>query len=68
MIALESKQDPRQARAPSPKPNDLPSRDGLSLAGSQALSAVVRDSAVNNGTAIDAFPCIEHEKEIGEPF
>jgi hypothetical protein len=46
----------------------LTSRDGLRFAGSQALSAVVGDGAVNNGTAVDAFPCIEYEKEIREPF
>lgn len=48
--------------------HNLPSRDGLRFTGGEALSAVVRDCTVNNGAAIDTFPCIEHEKEIGEPF
>jgi hypothetical protein len=63
--------EPQQALNKGPRSStkyNLPSRDGLRFASSQALSAVVRDSAVNNGTAVDAFPCIEHEKEIREPF
>jgi hypothetical protein len=51
-----------------PEHDDLPGCDGLRFAGSQALSTVVRNGAVNDGTAIDTFPCIEHEKEIREPF
>ncbi len=47
---------------------DLPSRDGLRSAGSQTFSTVIGDGAVNNGSTINAFPCIEHEKKIGEPF
>lgn len=47
---------------------NLPSRDGLSFAGRETLSAVVRDGAVDNSAAVDTFPCIEHEKEIREPF
>ncbi len=42
--------------------------DGLRLAGSQTLSAIVRNGAVDNGTAIDAFPCIKHKKEVREPL
>jgi hypothetical protein len=47
---------------------NLPSHDGLRVAGSQTFSTVVGDGAVNNGSTINAFPCIEHEKKIGEPF
>ncbi len=50
--------------ASSPDQDDLPSRDSLGFAGSQALSTVVRDGAVDDGAAIDTFPCIEHEKKI----
>lgn len=55
-------------QTPSTKRYNLPSRDGLRGAGSQTFSTVVGDGAVNNGSTINAFPCIEHEKKIGEPF
>ena len=42
--------------------------NGLGFTGSQTLSAIIRDGAVDNGAAIDAFPCIKHEKEIREPL
>jgi hypothetical protein len=64
----ESKQALRQTRAPSTNRYNLPSRDGLRIARSQTLSTVIRDGAINNGPTIDAFPCIEHEKKIREPF
>ena len=38
--------------------------DGLGLSGNQTVSPVVGDGAVNNGAAVETFPCIEHEKEI----
>lgn len=41
---------------------------GLGLSGSQTLSAIVGNGAVDNGAAIEAFPSIEHEKEIREPL
>jgi hypothetical protein len=41
---------------------------GLGSSGSQALSAIVGNRAVYNGAAIEAFPGIEHEKEIREPL
>ena len=47
---------------------DLPSRDGLRFAGRETLSSVIGDGAINNGTAVNTFPCIEHEKKIREPF
>jgi len=65
---LESQQALRQAGASSTTESKLPSRNGLRFARSQALSTVVRNGAVNNGTAIDTFPCIKHEKKIREPF
>ncbi len=41
---------------------------GLGLSGRQTLSAIVGNGAVDNGAAIEAFPGIEHEKEIREPL
>ncbi len=41
---------------------------GLGFSGSQTLSPIVGNRAVDNGPAIDAFPCVEDEKEIREPF
>ena len=32
----------------------------------QALSSIVRYGLVDNGPTIEAFPCIKHQKEIGE--
>lgn len=59
---------PQADQTPSTKRYNLPSRDGLRGAGSQTFSTVIGDGAVNNGSTINAFPCIEHEKKIGEPF
>lgn len=42
--------------------------NGLGLAGCQALSAIAGNSAVDDRPAVDAFPGIEHEKEIREPL
>ncbi len=42
--------------------------DSLRLAGSQTLSAIIGNGSVNNSAAIDAFPCIEYEKEVREPL
>jgi hypothetical protein len=42
--------------------------DSLGLSDRQALSAIMGDSAVDNGTAIEAFPGIKDEKEIREPL
>jgi hypothetical protein len=42
----------------------LPYADGLSISGSQTLPAVIGNGAVDDGAAIDAFPGVEHEKEI----
>jgi hypothetical protein len=38
--------------------------NGLRFSGSQTLSAITGNGPVNNGAAIEAFPCIKHEKEI----
>jgi len=40
----------------------------LGLAGGQALAPVVGDRAINDGAAVDAFPSVEDQKEIGEPL
>jgi len=42
--------------------------NGLGFSGRKTLSAIIGNGAVNDGTAIHAFPGIEHEKEIGKPF
>jgi hypothetical protein len=42
--------------------------NGLGLSGSQTLSAIVGNGAVDDGAAINAFPGIEDEKEIREPL
>ena len=47
---------------------ELARANGLRLAGRQTLSAIIGNGAVNNGTAVDAFPCIKHEKEVREPL
>lgn len=46
----------------------LTSRDRLRLAGGQAFPAVGRNGSVDDGAAIDAFPCVKNQKEIGEPL
>lgn len=38
--------------------------NGLGLSGSQTLSAISGNGAVNDGAAIEAFPCKKHEKKI----
>ncbi|MDR4468791.1 MAG: hypothetical protein MRJ68_10910 [Nitrospira sp.] len=42
--------------------------NSLGTSGSQTLSAILRDGAVDNGAAIDTLPGIEDEKEIREPL
>ena len=39
---------------------------GLRFSGSQTPSAIIGNGAVDNGAAVDTFPCIKHEKEIRE--
>ena len=41
---------------------------GLGFSSLQTLSAILGNGAVDNGAAIEAFPGIKHEKEIGEPL
>jgi hypothetical protein len=38
--------------------------NGLGFSKSQTLSAIIGNGAVDNGAAIDAFPCVEHEEEV----
>jgi hypothetical protein len=40
----------------------------LCIAGGQAFSPVVGDRTIDDGPAVDALPCVEHQKEIGEPL
>jgi hypothetical protein len=42
--------------------------NSLGTSGRQTLSAIAGDGAIDNGAAIDAFPGIEHKKEIREPL
>jgi len=46
------------------KERNLASRDRVRLSSCEALSAIVGNCAINNGSTIDAFPCIEDEKEV----
>lgn len=46
----------------------LPCSPSLGALGSQTLSAIIGNRAVNDGAAIDAFPSIKHEKEIRKPL
>lgn len=46
----------------------LPRSNSLGLSGSQTPSAVVGNGTVDHGPAVDAFPRIEHQKEIREPL
>ena len=41
---------------------------GLRIARREALPSVIGDRAIDDRAAIDAFPCIEDQKEIGEPL
>jgi len=43
---------------------NLARASGLRFSSRQTLSAVIGNRAVNNGSTIDAFPCVEDEKEI----
>jgi len=38
--------------------------NGLGFLDSQTVSSIIGNRAINNGAAIDAFPCVEDEKEI----
>jgi hypothetical protein len=42
--------------------------DDLGLSSSQTFSSIVGNGAVDHGAAVDAFPCIEDQKEIREPL
>jgi len=47
---------------------ELARGSGLGFSGRQAPSAIIGNGAVDNGAAVNTFPCIKHEKEIREPF
>lgn len=63
-----------QTSSPKGRSRCTPSRiystrgNGLGFSGGQALSAIIGNGSVDDGTAIHAFPCIKHEKEIRKPF
>jgi predicted DNA-binding transcriptional regulator YafY len=42
--------------------------NGLRSLGRHTLSAIIGNGAIDNGAAIEAFPCVEDEKEIREPL
>ncbi len=46
------------------KERNLASRDCVRLSSCEALSAIVGNRAINNGSTIDAFPCVEDKKEV----
>jgi len=50
------------------QPMSLARGNRLGFSGSQTLSAIRGDGAVDKGTTIDAFPGIKYEQEIREPF
>jgi hypothetical protein len=58
--------------APSEPLLDLPIRsasgNGVLLSRCQALSAVLRNGAIDNGATVNAFPGIKDEEKIREPL
>ena len=46
------------------KGRNLASGDRVRFSSREALSAIVGNRAVNNGSAINAFPCVEDEKKV----
>jgi hypothetical protein len=40
----------------------------LGFAGSQTLPPIIGDRAINDRSAVNAFPGIEYQEEIGEPL
>jgi hypothetical protein len=46
------------------KERSLASGDRVRFSSREAFSAIVGNRAVDNGSAINAFPCIEDEKKI----
>jgi hypothetical protein len=42
--------------------------DGLRIASGQALAAIVGNGAINDRAAVNALPCVEDQKEVGEPL
>jgi hypothetical protein len=50
------------------KATGLAGRNRLSFASGEALPTIGRNRAVNDGAAVDTFPGIKNQKEIGESF
>lgn len=46
----------------------LTSGNGSRIPSCKALSTVVGNRAIDNGSAIDALPCVEDEEKIRKPF
>ena len=46
----------------------LPRGDWLRVSRGETLPSIVGNCAVDDGAAVNAFPGIEDEEEIGEPF
>lgn len=68
MIVLESPA-PHACRADwNPRGKTLPGRNCLGISCGQALSPIIGDSPINDGTAIDALPGVENEEEIRKPL
>src|SRR5687768_2390825 len=42
--------------------------DWLRIASGQALPAIVGNGSINDRAAVDALPCVEDQKEVGEPL
>jgi hypothetical protein len=43
-------------------------REGPGFEPGQTLALIGRDGAVHNGSAVDAFPGVEDEEEVGKPL
>lgn len=46
------------------KESNLASGYRVRISSCEAFSAIVGNCAVNNGSAINAFPCVEDEKKV----
>jgi hypothetical protein len=50
------------------RPRFLACGNGLGFSDRKALAAIRGNGTIDNGTTIDAFPGIKHDKEIREPL
>lgn len=41
---------------------------GLGIARGQALPPIIRNGAIDDRAAVDAFPGVEYQEEVGKPF